>query len=113
MFSSIAATWGSGGQAAYAAANAALDALAAARRRRGAAATSIAWGPWAEAGMATTEEWMRFMGLTGLSPLGARQGLVGQGRDRARSGAPGEPPAPAPTRGNGTCGQGRPGPATC
>ncbi|KJS51847.1 hypothetical protein VM98_34920, partial [Streptomyces rubellomurinus subsp. indigoferus] len=52
--SSVPAVWGgAGGQGAYAAANAHVDALGAARRSRGAVATSIAWGPWARAGMAT------------------------------------------------------------
>ncbi|MEU5170817.1 type I polyketide synthase, partial [Streptomyces mutomycini] len=84
LFSSIAGIWGSGGQAAYAAANAHLDALAERRRARGLTATSIAWGPWADGGMADGEaaEHLRRRGLTAMAPATAIIGLeqaLGQG----------------------------------
>ncbi|WP_335984223.1 type I polyketide synthase, partial [Streptomyces sp. CA2R106] len=58
LFSSGAASWGGAGQGGYAAGNACLDSLAEYRRAQGRTATSIAWGTWAEAGMAAanTEE---------------------------------------------------------
>ncbi|WP_405812824.1 SDR family NAD(P)-dependent oxidoreductase [Streptomyces sp. NBC_01390] len=70
LFSSIAGTWGSGGQAAYAAANAHLDALAARRRARGLTALSVAWGPWEGTGMADGDAGagLRRHGLVGLRP---------------------------------------------
>jgi hypothetical protein len=55
MFSSGAATWGSGLQPGYAAANAHLDALVADRRARGLVADSVAWGLWGGVGMGVGE----------------------------------------------------------
>jgi NAD(P)-dependent dehydrogenase (short-subunit alcohol dehydrogenase family)/surfactin synthase thioesterase subunit len=83
MFSSIAGTWGAGGQAAYSAANAFLDALARHRRDRGLKATAVAWGPWAGGGMAdaVAVDRLRRRGLRPM-PAGAAIAALREALDR-------------------------------
>jgi len=71
LFSSATAWFGAPGQAAYAAANAALDGLARERRADGQPAVSIAWGPW-RVGMAEQAEWTR----DGVEPMSPMRGLA-------------------------------------
>jgi pimaricinolide synthase PimS1 len=74
LFSSMAGTLGSPGQAAFAAASAFLDALARQRREEGLPATSIGWGLWARGSGAGDVQrlWLRRFGARELSD---RQGL--------------------------------------
>ncbi|WUH89343.1 SDR family NAD(P)-dependent oxidoreductase [Streptomyces sp. NBC_00433] len=79
LFSSVAGTLGTAGQAAYAAANAFLDAFAVRLRAGGRAAQSLAWGWWdLDAGLAAGlgEGDRRRLRALGLAPLSARQGLA-------------------------------------
>ncbi|MEU3985446.1 type I polyketide synthase [Streptomyces sp. NPDC026672] len=69
VFSSIAGVWGSGGQSAYAAANAHLDALVERRRAQGLTGTAVAWGPWGESGMAADADAQELLRRRGLRPL--------------------------------------------
>jgi polyketide synthase 7 len=83
-FSSLAGLIGGAGQGNYAAANTFLDALTQQRRALGLPATSVAWGPWAEAGMAVDgvgEQRMQRGGLTAMRPEDAIA-VLGQVLDR-------------------------------
>ncbi|WP_190113395.1 type I polyketide synthase, partial [Streptomyces cinnamoneus] len=77
LFSSIAGVWGSGHQAAYAAANAALDGLAERRRAQGLPATAVAWGPWGDGGMAEGEGAAERLRRRGLIPMPAALAVSG------------------------------------
>ncbi|HEX9358216.1 MAG TPA: SDR family NAD(P)-dependent oxidoreductase, partial [Streptosporangiaceae bacterium] len=71
LFSSTAGTLGAAGQGNYAAANSFLDAFAEYRRAQGLPATSVAWGPWAGAGMAAdhaVESHLRRGGFIPMAP---------------------------------------------
>ncbi|KDN76183.1 hypothetical protein DF19_21900 [Streptomyces olindensis] len=85
LFSSTAGVWGSGGQSAYAAGNAYLDALAEHRHALGLPATAIAWGAWSGGGMADSEEntrRLRRRGIRGLDPRTAVSALADAVRGR-------------------------------
>ncbi|MEU7584628.1 type I polyketide synthase, partial [Streptomyces sp. NPDC041068] len=71
MFSSMAGAVGGAGQGNYAAANAFLDALVQRRRALGLPGTSVAWGAWADGGLATEgvgEERLQRGGIVPMAP---------------------------------------------
>lgn len=66
LFSSAAGLIGPAGQANHAAANSAVDAIAAIRRAEGLPALSIGWGAWARVGAAVVDGVRDHVGRTGL-----------------------------------------------
>ncbi|MCE6998174.1 SDR family NAD(P)-dependent oxidoreductase [Saccharothrix sp. S26] len=76
LFSSTAGVWGDGHGAAYAAGNAFLDAFAAGHRAQGRATTSVAWGIWAEGGIAALDSVQRQRRLLGLGELPSERALA-------------------------------------
>ncbi|MFE2337909.1 type I polyketide synthase, partial [Streptomyces coelicoflavus] len=79
LFSSAAGLLGSAGQAAYAAANAFLDALAQHRQGQGVAAVSLAWGLWAERSILTgalTDTDIRRLSNLGIAPMPTEAALA-------------------------------------
>jgi thioesterase domain-containing protein/acyl carrier protein len=78
LFSSLSGVLGSPAQANYAAANTFLDALSSKRRALGLSALSLAWGPWAEAGLFArlSEADRDRMRRQGVPPLPPQDGLA-------------------------------------
>ena len=78
LFSSVTALLGGMGQANYAAANAALDSLAATWQSEGrAAVSSIQWGGWAGGGMASADaSTAARLARTGMALIEPKQGLA-------------------------------------
>ncbi|MFC3965473.1 SDR family NAD(P)-dependent oxidoreductase, partial [Nocardia jiangsuensis] len=79
LFSSASGTFGNGGQANYAAANAFVDGLAHHRRARGLPAVSLGWGLWAQASGMTghlNEDDRRRLDRSGAAALPSGKGLA-------------------------------------
>jgi acyl transferase domain-containing protein/NADPH:quinone reductase-like Zn-dependent oxidoreductase/NADP-dependent 3-hydroxy acid dehydrogenase YdfG/acyl carrier protein len=78
LFSSVVGMFGNPGQAAYAAANTFLDALAAHRRAQGLAGTSMAWGWWEQTNELTSrlrEANLERIERSGVRAMSSEEGL--------------------------------------
>jgi acyl transferase domain-containing protein/NAD(P)-dependent dehydrogenase (short-subunit alcohol dehydrogenase family)/acyl carrier protein len=89
--SSMAAWFGNQGQAGYAAANRWLDAFGAGRAANGLAGSAIAFGPWAEAGMAARlapreQRRLHDLGIEPLAPAPAAELLLDRAADHGPTG---------------------------
>ena len=76
LYSAAGVVLGATGQGLYSAANAELDMLAQFRRRLGLPALSVAWGPWADAGMAAD---LAARGRGGWQAGGLRKSILPRG----------------------------------
>ncbi len=80
LFSSIAAVFGSPGQANYSAANAALDGLASLWQSQGQGAVALSWGAWSGGGMASQDpQSVARMERMGLGMISVAEGLAALG----------------------------------
>ncbi|MFG2340812.1 SDR family NAD(P)-dependent oxidoreductase [Streptomyces yangpuensis] len=76
LFSSMASLFVTAGQGAYAAGNAALDALTGTVRSGRTPVRTVNWGPWAELGMVADPRYQRQLRESGLHPMAPEAGAA-------------------------------------
>ncbi|MFD6231238.1 SDR family NAD(P)-dependent oxidoreductase [Streptomyces sp. NPDC060232] len=76
LFSSMASLFVTPGQGAYAAGNAALDALTGTVRSRRTSVRTVNWGPWAELGMVADPRYQARLLESGLHPMSPEAGAA-------------------------------------